>query len=198
MKLVGRHGSSPPGLLVLPARLCGAAAGNRSHRYIGKVCCLLLVRAEYMGRAPGRGPEGTGNCTLRVTARFKLFVSGRAKAGWPGQLGCSRRSHGPMRCWVWPQGLLRFFCSRAFPEIFCHLLVQMVDCSEPISPARVRSASTLFPGRSQEIFPSKFVDKLEVLYTSREQGIGQVPKVRMCPSFKFCITLNKPSSSNSI
>ena len=28
-------------------RLCGAAAGNRGHRYIGKVCCLLLVRAEY-------------------------------------------------------------------------------------------------------------------------------------------------------
>ena len=49
--------------LVLPARLCGAAAGNRSHRYIGKVCCLLLVRAEYIGRAPGRGPEGTGNCS---------------------------------------------------------------------------------------------------------------------------------------
>ena len=49
--------------LVLPARLYGAAAGNRSHRYIGKVCCLLLVRAEYIGRAPGRGPEGTGNCS---------------------------------------------------------------------------------------------------------------------------------------
>ena len=40
--------------LVLPARLCGAAAGNRAHRYIGKVCCLLLVRADYIGRSPSR------------------------------------------------------------------------------------------------------------------------------------------------
>ena len=37
-----------------------AAAGNCAHRYIGKVCCLLLVRADYIGRAPGRGPEGMG------------------------------------------------------------------------------------------------------------------------------------------
>ena len=122
MKLVGRHGSSPPGLLVLPARLCGAAAGNRSHRYIGKVCCLLLVRAEYMGRAPGRGPEGTGNCTLRVTARFKLCVSGRAKAGWPGQLGCSRRSHGPMRCWVWPPRARRAVANFLFPGLSGNIL----------------------------------------------------------------------------
>ena len=51
--------------LVLATRLCGAAAGNHAHRYIGKVCCLLLMRAEYIGRAPGRGPEGTvtGNCS---------------------------------------------------------------------------------------------------------------------------------------
>ena len=51
--------------LVLPALQSGAAAGNRAHRYIGKFCCLLLVRADYIGRAPGggRGPEGTGNCS---------------------------------------------------------------------------------------------------------------------------------------
>ena len=49
--------------LVLPARLSGAAAGNCAHSNIGKVCSLLLVRADYIGRAPGRGPEGTGNCS---------------------------------------------------------------------------------------------------------------------------------------
>ena len=38
-----------------------SAAGNRCHLYIGKVCCLLLVRADYIS-APGRAPEGTGNC----------------------------------------------------------------------------------------------------------------------------------------
>ena len=48
---------------VLPAPLCGAAAGNHAHCCIGKVCCLLLVRANYIGRAPGRGPEGMGNCS---------------------------------------------------------------------------------------------------------------------------------------
>ena len=35
-----------------------SAAGNRCHLYIGKVCCLLLVRADYIS-APGRGPEGS-------------------------------------------------------------------------------------------------------------------------------------------
>ena len=38
---------------VLPALLCGASAGNCSHCYIGKVCCLLLVQADYIGSAPG-------------------------------------------------------------------------------------------------------------------------------------------------
>ena len=49
--------------LVLPARRSGPAAENSAHRYIGKVCCLLLVRADYIGRAPGRGPECTGICS---------------------------------------------------------------------------------------------------------------------------------------
>ena len=62
--------------LVLPARLCGAAAGNRSHRYIGKVSCLLLVRA---GRAPGRGPEGTGNCSSCYGDGQSGCMKGRAK-----------------------------------------------------------------------------------------------------------------------
>ena len=42
---------------------CGAAAGNHAHCYIGKVCCLLLVRAEDIRPRPGRGPEGTGHCS---------------------------------------------------------------------------------------------------------------------------------------
>ena len=44
--------------LILPALLCGAAAGNRSHRYIGKVCCLLLVRADYINPRPRAWPRG--------------------------------------------------------------------------------------------------------------------------------------------
>ena len=59
--------------LVLPARLSGAAAGNFAHRYIGKVCCLLLVRAEYIGRTPGRCPEGTVNCSSCYG--FPLFLT---------------------------------------------------------------------------------------------------------------------------
>ena len=64
--------------LVLPARLCGAAAGNCSHSYIGKVCSLFLVRAEYIGRAPGRGPawEGTGYCSScydRIQVFWPIF-----------------------------------------------------------------------------------------------------------------------------
>ena len=36
---------------------------NCAHRYLGEVCCLLLVRADFIGRAPGRGPESTGHCS---------------------------------------------------------------------------------------------------------------------------------------
>ena len=38
-------------------------SGNHRHHYIGKVCCSLLVRADYIGRAPWRCPEGTENCS---------------------------------------------------------------------------------------------------------------------------------------
>ena len=41
-------------------KFCRAAAGNRSHRCIGKVFCLLLVRADYIRphpRARARGHE---------------------------------------------------------------------------------------------------------------------------------------------
>ena len=46
--------------LVLPARLCCASAGNSSHSYVGKVCCLLLVtvRADYIRQRPLALPRG--------------------------------------------------------------------------------------------------------------------------------------------
>ena len=47
--------------------MCGAPARNCAHRYIGKVFCLLLVQADYIGRAPGRGQEGTGDCSSFYT-----------------------------------------------------------------------------------------------------------------------------------
>ena len=40
------------------ARLSGAAAGNCAHRYIGKVCCVLLVLADYIGPRPRARPSG--------------------------------------------------------------------------------------------------------------------------------------------
>ena len=41
---------------------CGAAQPRGQNKGI---CCLLLVQADYIGRARGRGrgPEGTGNCS---------------------------------------------------------------------------------------------------------------------------------------
>ena len=57
--LVERHKN----LRILSARLSVAAARDCAHRYIGKVCCLLLVQADYIGHFPGRGAEGTGNCS---------------------------------------------------------------------------------------------------------------------------------------
>ena len=39
--------------------LSDAAAGSFALGYIGKVCCSLLVIADYIGPRPG--PEGTGN-----------------------------------------------------------------------------------------------------------------------------------------
>ena len=64
--------------LVLPARLIGAAAENCAHRYIGKVCCLSLVRAdsEYFWPPPRpgpkrRGPEGTGIAQAQAVTRHR-------------------------------------------------------------------------------------------------------------------------------
>ena len=78
-------GGRPGGALVLPARLCAAAAGNYAHCYIGKICCLLLVRAEYIGRAPGRGPEGTGNCSSCYGVRTNFAGPAWAAPVWPCQ-----------------------------------------------------------------------------------------------------------------
>ena len=76
--------------LVLPALLSGAAAGNRAHRYIGNFCCLLLVQADYIVRAPGRGPEGTGNCSscYEYSALILIFSpqDGQRKRPWPKNL----------------------------------------------------------------------------------------------------------------
>ena len=93
--------------LVLPARLCSAAAGNCSHRYIGKVCCLLLVRADCIGRAPGRGLEDTGKCsscyailnlydiTNKYVPTFKFQMT------WAGALCCVGRTSVPyIAVWV--------------------------------------------------------------------------------------------------
>ena len=46
--------------LVLPARLSDAAAGNCAHRFIGKVHCLLLVKADYIEPRPWARLRGHG------------------------------------------------------------------------------------------------------------------------------------------
>ena len=50
----------PPLFSSQPARLSSAAAGNCAHRYIGKVSCLLLVSADYIGPRPRARPRGRG------------------------------------------------------------------------------------------------------------------------------------------
>ena len=73
--------------LVLPARLSGAAAptvGNRTHRYIGKVCCLLLVRADLYrvalpGAAPAR-PRRARGIAQAVTLTGKMLLVSEAQA----------------------------------------------------------------------------------------------------------------------
>ena len=56
-----------------------------------KVCCLSLVRAEFIGRAPGRGPEGTRNCSSCYDHRLVPGVPGRCRHIHFKTL--SRRSH---------------------------------------------------------------------------------------------------------
>ena len=61
--------------LVLPPRLCGAAAGNRSHLYIGKIC-LFITRQTWLYQA---APPGAAQKLLKL-----LRIAGRA-AGGPSQ-----------------------------------------------------------------------------------------------------------------
>ena len=44
-----------------------------------RFCCLLLVRADYSGRAPGRGPDSRGHGeSLKL---FRLVVSSNPTVG---------------------------------------------------------------------------------------------------------------------
>ena len=73
------------GKFVLPARRCGAAAGNHAHCYIGKVCCLLLVRADYQAAPPGAAQKARGIAQAltrhRPISRLKLKVESRTRGG---------------------------------------------------------------------------------------------------------------------
>ena len=46
--------------LVLPARLCGDAAGNSAHCYIGKVCCYCSSELIISGSVPGAAQGARG------------------------------------------------------------------------------------------------------------------------------------------
>ena len=52
--------------------------GNRANhdQYIGKVCSLLLVQADYIGPHPGARPRGHGE----LLKLFKLVVRGTGKS----------------------------------------------------------------------------------------------------------------------
>ena len=75
---------------VLPARLCGAAAGNCDHRYIGKVCSLLLVRADYIERRPRARPTGHQELELLKLLRT---LNRHGNTGTTQRLA-RRRTHG--------------------------------------------------------------------------------------------------------
>ena len=63
------------------------AAGNCAHRYIGKVCCLLLVQADYIRPRPRARPRGHGE--LLKLLRVVMVVLARGP-------GCPSR-HEPAR-----------------------------------------------------------------------------------------------------
>ena len=89
--------------LVPPARLCGAAAGNFALRYIGKVCCLLLVRADYIRPRPRALPNGARGIAQAVTrhrpiSKLKLKVESQTRGGGRTETkGRSRRCRGENR-----------------------------------------------------------------------------------------------------
>ena len=77
-------------LVLLPARLCGAAAGNRAHCYIGKVCSLLLVRADYIRPRPRARPRGELLKLLR-----RIHHAAILSTMWPWRLGNRYGSSSP-------------------------------------------------------------------------------------------------------
>ena len=89
--------------LVPPARLCGAAAGNFALRYIGKVCYLLLVRADYIRPRPRALPNGARGIAQAVTrhrpiSKLKLKVESQTRGGGRTETkGRSRRCRGENR-----------------------------------------------------------------------------------------------------
>ena len=87
--------------LVLPARLCGAAARNCAHHCIGKVCCLLLVQADYIRpRARPRGHEELLKLLLSWTARAGTACRGPCES--QSRLIChSFASAVPQTLWHW-------------------------------------------------------------------------------------------------
>ena len=64
--------------LGLPALLNGAAAGIYAFRYIGKVCCLLLVQADYIRQRPLA--RVTHNSKHSKTPFCELYLQNTAKA----------------------------------------------------------------------------------------------------------------------
>ena len=85
--------------LVLPARLCGAAAGNCAHRYIGKVCWLLLVRELTPPGAAQKAREIAQAVTRhRPISKLKLKVGSQTHGWGPTEMkGRSRRFRGENR-----------------------------------------------------------------------------------------------------
>ena len=68
-----------------------AAAGNCAHRYIGKVCCLLLVQADYIPAAPPGAFQRARGIAQAVTA-----LPGEGRVG-SGLTRTSPKSGGPDR-----------------------------------------------------------------------------------------------------
>ena len=73
--------------LVLPTVIFEQSSRAAERRHCGelrpsKVSCILLVQADYIGRTPGRGPEGTGKCSLAaVSCHDHCSISGRSSGG---------------------------------------------------------------------------------------------------------------------
>ena len=65
-----------PGLTDRPAAAIRVHwPGNRAHRYIGKVCCLLLVRADYIRPRPRARPRGHGELLKLLRWHTMILLS---------------------------------------------------------------------------------------------------------------------------